>query len=209
MSAAARPFLTARGSRRVGCEICGLAAPAGAHVCRRCGAHLPRDGRRSLAAVWFWLIAGLALYIPANLHPMLISTYLGRVSGSTIVGGVVDLATHGAWGVAAIVFFASVVIPITKFLIIARLALMAGGGPALGAKRAIGLYEAVEFIGRWSMIDVFVVAILAALVQMGFLARLEPGPAAALFALSVACTMFSARAFDPRLIWDRIGGRHG
>lgn len=205
---AASPVLTALRAHRIGCEICGVAHPVAARHCTRCGARLPRAGRRPLALVWLWLGVGFLFYIPANLYPMLITTSLGRVLDSTIIGGVVELVQHGSWGVAGIVFFASVVIPIAKFLIIARLALMAGGGPALDAERAVTMYELVEFIGRWSMIDVFVVAILSALVQMGFLATLAPGSAAAFFALSVACTMFSARAFDPRLIWDRIGAPH-
>ncbi|QIE57849.1 paraquat-inducible membrane protein A [Pikeienuella piscinae] len=193
----------------IGCEICGRAAPFGQRACRRCGAHLPRRGRRSFAAVWVWLGLGLAFYIPANLYPMLITTNFGKVYQSTIVGGAIDLAAHGSWGVAGIVFFASVVIPIAKFLAIGRLGVMAAGGAPLAPHAALRLYEVVEFIGRWSMIDVFVVAILSALVRMGMLANVAPGPAAALFALSVGATMLSARAFDQRLIWDRIGAADG
>lgn len=200
---------TAISARYIGCEICGRAAPFGQRACWRCGAHLPRRGRRSLTAVWVWLGLGLTLYVPANLYPMLITTSFGKVSQNTIVGGAIDLAGHGSWGVAGIVFFASVVIPIAKFLAIGRLGLMVAGGPALAPHAALRLYEVVEFIGRWSMIDVFVVAILSALVRMGILANIAPGPAAALFALSVGATMLSARAFDQRLIWDRFRAADG
>lgn len=199
---------TAQRAGLIGCAYCGLAQPVGQKACSRCGSRLPHEGRRSLTWVWFWLIAGLFFYIPANLEPMLMHGQFGHESGSTIVGGVIELIEYESNGVAGVVFFASVMIPISKFLIIARLFVMAGGGPKLEAHKALHLYEVVEFIGRWSMIDVFVVAILSALIQMGFLAELKPGPAAPFFALSVACTMISARLFDPRLIWDRIGARN-
>lgn len=136
---------------------------------------------------------------------MLITRSLGREEASTILGGVVELAGHGSWGVAAIVFIASIAIPVAKFTAIALLALAVRHRVPVHGHGLMILYEVVEFIGRWSMIDIFVVAILSALVQLGFLASLAPGPAAACFALSVAFTMLAARAFDPRLIWDRIG----
>lgn len=205
MSAA---ILTARAAGLVGCELCERAAPQGARVCGQCGARLPEHGRRPLSAVWAWLVAGIVLYIPANLQPMLVTQQFGKSYPSTIVGGAIELFSHGSYGIAAIVFFASVIIPVTKFLAIGRLALIASGRAPMAPERALKLYEVVEFIGRWSMIDVFVVAILTALVQLGFIARLEPGSAAALFALSVSFTMLSARAFDPRLIWDRVGSAH-
>ncbi|MGB0409987.1 MAG: paraquat-inducible protein A [Pikeienuella sp.] len=191
------------------CTVCGRAAKiADAQAphakCSRCGAGLPKTGRRSLEAVWAWLLAGVIFYVPANAYPMLITAQFGRRSESTIVGGAFELIDHHAYFIALIVLFASVVIPIAKFVVIARLALAASGHKVMPPHRALHLYEAVEFIGRWSMIDVFVVAILAALVQMGFLGSLAPGSAAAFFALSVGATMLSARAFDPRLIWDRI-----
>ena len=202
--------VTAQQAGYVACDVCGRAAKVADLKprrvrCSRCGANLSTSGRRSLEAVWAWLLVGVIFYIPANLYPMLMTQQFGKTSGSTIVGGVFELIDHHSYAVALIVFVASVVIPVAKFAIIARLALAATGHWPMPAHRALHVYEAVEFVGRWSMIDVFVVAILAALVQMGFLASLTPGPAAAFFALSVAATMLSARAFDPRLIWDKIG----
>ena len=114
----------------------------------------------------------------------------------------IDLAHHGAWDIAAVVFFASIVIPVTKFVVILYLVYSIRYHARLAMHARIHLYEAIEFIGRWSMIDVFVVAILTALVQLGFLASINPGSAAVFFALSVAFTMLSAQALDPRLIWD-------
>ena len=157
---------------------------------------------RSLQRVWAWWIAGLICYVPANLYPMLVTRTLGSVTDSTIVGGAVDLAHHGAYGVAAIILIASVLIPVGKFLAIAYLALSVRRGSQVSSSRRHHLYEIVEFIGRWSMIDVFVVAILSSLVQLSFAASIRPGPAALTFALSVVFTMLSAQSFDPRLIWD-------
>ena len=169
------------------------------------GARLVQPDRRSLQAVWAWWLAGLIFYLPANVLPMLrTQTFLGLAGNteSTILGGVVELMHYGNYGIAVIVFVASIVVPIGKFLVIAWLARVAGKPASVeSAHTRLRALEAVEFIGRWSMIDVFVVAILSALVQLGFVASIHPGPAAVSFALSVAFTMLSAQSFDPRLIW--------
>lgn len=196
------PLLTARRAGLLGCRTCGKVSPAGTRRCPRCGARLHARAPASLQRVWAWLLVGLICYVPANVLPMMTTTTIGRSTESTILGGVVELAHHGAYGIAAIVLVASVAIPVAKFLLIALLALSIHRPLSIPAHTRIHLYEAVEFVGRWSMIDVFVVAILAALIQMGFVAAVEPGPAAIFFALSVAFTMLSAQAIDPRLIWD-------
>lgn len=196
--------LSARRAGLVGCTTCGLVAEAGQVHCERCGARLHSRKPASLQRVWALLIVGLIFYIPANLYPMLITTTFGRTSEATIIGGVIELVDYGSWGVAAIVFLASVVIPIGKFVVIAYLAYSARNPVRASIHARIRLYNIVEFIGRWSMIDVFVVAILTALVQIGFFASINPGPAAVFFALSVAFTMVAAQSMDPRLIWDTI-----
>lgn len=196
------PLLTARGAGLVGCRTCGKVSPAGVPTCPRCGTRLHSRAPASLQRVWAWLLVGLICYVPANALPMMTTTTLGFSMEATILGGAVELARHGAYAIAAIVLVASVAIPVTKFLLIALIALSIQFPIAIPAHTRIHLYEVVEFVGRWSMIDVFVVAILAALIQMGFLAAVEPGPAAIYFALSVAFTMLSAQAIDPRLIWD-------
>lgn len=202
---AAAPIMTAHRARLIGCRGCGRVWPESQELCNRCGSQLVPPDRRCLQAVWAWMAAGIIFYIPANLFPMLrTETFAGLQgnSNATIVGGVIELVRYGNWGVALIVFVASVVVPIGKFVAITWLAL-AVGRPATvaSAHRRLHVFEVVEFIGRWSMIDVFVVAILSALVQLGFVASIHPGPAAASFALSVAFTMLSAQSFDPRLIW--------
>ena len=141
-------------------------------------------------------------YIPANLYPMLLTSTLVERSESTIIGGAVELAEHGAWGIATIVFVASVVIPMGKFMAIIYLAISVQRKSRENRHGRHKAYEAVEFIGRWSMIDVFVVAILSALVQLDTIATINPGIAAVSFALSVIFTMLSAQSFDSRLIWD-------
>jgi paraquat-inducible protein A len=159
----------------------------------------------SLGRVWGWWSAGLCAYVPANLYPMLQTEFLGRTTQSTIVGGVIDLFHHGAYFVGAIVFLASVLIPVSKFLAIGYLALSIRRHAHLSQHTRTVLYEIVEFVGRWSMVDVFVVAILAALVNLGFVMTFRPGTAAVFFALSVAFTMVSALSLDPRLIWELSG----
>jgi paraquat-inducible protein A len=168
----------------------------------RCGARLSSRDDTSLQRVWAWLFAGLVAYVPANLYPMLETTTLGRTADNTLMGGVIELFIHGSYGIAAIVFIASIMIPVGKFVAIAYLAMVVARGDGRLAHARHRTYEVVEFIGRWSMIDVFVVAILSSLIQLGSAASVKPGIAALSFALSVAFTMLSAMSFDSRLIWD-------
>lgn len=157
---------------------------------------------RSLSRVWAWLTVGIICYVPANIYPMLLTRTLFVTQESTIVGGAVEIAHHGSYGIAAIIIAASVLIPVGKFFAIAYLALSLKHRVKMSAHGRHRLYEIVEFIGRWSMIDVFVVAILSSLVQLSAVASINPGPAAITFALSVIFTMLAALSFDPRMIWD-------
>ena len=201
----AAPVLTAHRAGLAGCHRCGRVWPQDQARCHRCGAHLVAPDRRGLQRVWAWWLAGLIAYIPANVFPMMSTqTFAGLAGNSeaTILGGVVELMHYGSYDIALIVFVASVIVPVGKFLAIAWLAVVAGRPASVEqAHSRLKVYEVVEFIGRWSMIDVFVVAILSALVQLGFVASIRPGPAAVSFALSVAFTMLSAQSFDARLIW--------
>ena len=199
------PVMTAHRAGLLGCNRCGRVWPSDRRHCHRCGAHLVPPDRRGLQKVWAWWFAGLICYLPANLFPMMRTETFAGLAGSseaTILEGVVELIHHGSFDIALIVFVASIVVPIGKFLAIAWLATVAGRPATVDQAHArLKVYEVVEFIGRWSMIDVFVVAILSALVQLGFVASVHPGPAAVSFALSVAFTMLSAQSFDARLIW--------
>ncbi|MDA7427602.1 paraquat-inducible protein A [Primorskyibacter aestuariivivens] len=195
-------LITARAAGLLACTRCGRVHRREATACQRCGTTLAPESRRPLQAVWAWLLAGIIVYIPANIYPMLRTSTLLENHESTIVGGAIDLLHYGNYGVAAIVFIASILIPVGKFIAIGYLALSIGRAGILSAHSRHRLYEVVEFIGRWSMIDVFVVAILSALVQLGTVATINPGVAAVSFTLSVAFTMLAAQSFDPRLIWD-------
>lgn len=195
-------LITAREAGLVACGRCGRLHPIAEAYCERCSAPLESRDFESPQKVWAWLFAGLVAYVPANVYPMLRTSQLGKTTDSTIVGGVFDLIHHGSIGIAAIVFFASVVIPVGKFLAIAYLAISVQRKSLMNQHNRHKLYEVVEFVGRWSMIDVFVVAILSALVQFDTLASINPGIAAFSFAISVVFTMLSAQSFDARLIWD-------
>ncbi|MCZ4261980.1 paraquat-inducible protein A [Limimaricola sp. G21655-S1] len=195
--------VTAREAGFVACTRCTRVWPMGTERCGRCGKPLVSRDTHSLSRVWAWWVAGLMCYFPANLYPMLRTQVLFTVSEDTIVGGAIELALHGAPFVALIILVASVAIPIGKFAAIAWLAISVRRGSVATPHARHRLYEIVEYIGRWSMIDVFVVAILTALVQLNLAASIKPGPAALAFALSVIFTMLSAQSFDPRLIWDR------
>ncbi|MDA8586874.1 paraquat-inducible protein A, partial [Rhodobacteraceae bacterium] len=177
--------LTADVAGLLGCQRCARVWPSNTKRCARCGARLSPRNRKGMFWVWFWWVAGLAAYIPANLWPMLETRVLLTRSDDTIVAGAWKLATHGSILIAVVILLASVVIPLCKFAAIAILARSVTGNGGLTPNWNHRLFEAVEYIGRWSMIDVFVVAILSSLVQFSVIATVKPGPAALAFALSV------------------------
>ncbi|MEM6304447.1 MAG: paraquat-inducible protein A [Pseudomonadota bacterium] len=186
----------------VACTRCTRAWPLGTKTCGRCGKKLVSRDRLSLQRVWAYWLVGFMCYIPANLFPMLRTETLFSAQEDTIIGGAVELARYGNLGIAAIILFASVVIPLGKFWAIAFLALSVQQEKATSTRFRSLIFEVVEYIGRWSMIDIFVVAILSSLVQLKSLATITPGAASLFFALSVIFTMLSAQAFDSRMIWD-------
>lgn len=196
------PPLTARAAHLVACTTCGRVHPAETRTCVRCGAALSSRDDTSLQRVWAWMIAGLFAYGFANYYPMLQTTTLGKTTSNTLLGGVIELFIHGSYAIGMIVFVASIVIPVFKFWVIARLSWQVRYPGTSTAHRRHKMYEIVEFIGRWSMIDVFVVALLSSLVQLGSAISVHPGIAAVSFALSVAFTMLAALSFDCRMIWD-------
>lgn len=168
-------------------------------TCRRCGSSI-RNETFNTQKSWAYLITAMIAYVPANLYPMLITKQFGSVEDSTILGGVVMLWEHGSYPIAAIIFFASIVIPVMKFLVLIYL-LISVKYP-IGKDRKINkhkLYYMTEAVGPWSMIDVFVVAILAALIHLANV-QIVAGTAATAFAISVFFTLMAAHAFDERLI---------
>lgn len=186
----------------VGCHNCGAVHDGAAGECRTCGANLHSRLPNSLQKVWAWLITGVFFLIPANLYPLLSNKFLGHTEGHTIIEGIVIFMKTGSYFVAIVILVASLVIPIFKVAVIALLALSVQFGWNLSNHTRLLLYEFVEFIGRWSMIDVFVVALLTGLVHLGALFAIVPGTGAICFAMSVICTMISAQCMDSKLIWD-------
>ncbi|WP_296419742.1 paraquat-inducible protein A [Pseudooctadecabacter sp.] len=186
----------------VTCRRCSRVWPIETEVCARCGHAVQSRDITSLQRVWAFWVLGFMCYIPANMFPMLQTRTLLQVQEDTIIGGAVELFHYGSPGVAAIILIASVVIPVAKFMAIAFLAISVTRPSKVSPHQRTVLYEVVEYIGRWSMIDIFVVAIMASLVQLNTLAAINPGSASLFFALSVIFTMLSAQAFDSRMIWD-------
>lgn len=195
-------ILSAKELGVIACTRCTRVWPAKTPRCGRCGQRLVSRDAKSLQRVWALWLVGFMCYIPANLYPMLQTRTLLSVQEDTIVGGAIELFHHGAVGIALIILLASVVIPLIKFMAIGFLAISVKRASAMSKHHRQMLYEVVEYIGRWSMIDIFVVAIMSSLVQLNTVAAVNPGLASLFFALSVIFTMLSAQAFDSRMIWD-------
>ena len=171
-------------------------------LCTRCGALIHARRPNSLTRTWALLITAAILYIPANLLPIMTVSSLGQGDPSTIMSGVIQLVQHGMFPIAAVVFIASILVPTFKLVGIGLLLFSVQRHQPLSAQQRIVMYRFIEFIGRWSMLDIFVIAILVALVNFGRLASIEANLGAAAFASVVILTMLAAVTFDPRLIWD-------
>lgn len=193
-------------SSSVACGICGqLSRPARsgeAGRCPRCGAALAERHHFSIQTTWALVIAAAILFVPAMAFPVLVTTTFGSSEPSTILGGVVFLYQEGSWMLALIVLVASVVVPIGKLVALGYLMVTVQRGSAKSNHDRTRLYRLVELIGRWSMLDVFVVAFITALVQLDPLMSVAPGIGVMYFMAVVVLTMFAAHSFDPRLIWN-------
>ncbi|PID60101.1 MAG: paraquat-inducible membrane protein A [Gammaproteobacteria bacterium] len=186
------------------CHACGALHVLGKpRYCRRCGNTVRSRFRNSLQRTWAFLLVGMIVYVPANVYPIMATYSFSGDTTDTIFSGVLSLIDTGNVGIAIIVFTASIIIPIAKFIAIAFLALSIQLRVNLTEHTRHRLHAITEFIGRWSMIDVFVVAVLTASIQLGSIRSVEPGIGINAFAASVVFTMLAANALDPRLIWDR------
>jgi paraquat-inducible protein A len=185
-----------------------VAAPVAQHgQCPRCHAPLHRRKPNSLARTWALLLTSVVLYIPANVLPVMTVTSLGRAQADTIMSGVVYLFVHGQWPLAVLIFFASVFVPLAKILTLGFLAASVGRRSSWRPVDRTRMYRLTELLGRWSMVDIYVVTILVALVKLGNLATIEAGLGAVFFGAVVVVTMIAAEGFDPRLIWDAMEDR--
>jgi paraquat-inducible protein A len=200
----------------LGCHVCELVVPEQAALrdhqgrlrCPRCGDVLHRRKPQSLQRTWALVIAASLFYVPANLFPVMAVTSLGQTQADTIFSGVVFLLQHGMWPLAAIVFIASIFVPLLKLVILIFLLISVQRGSRWRPRDRTKLYRVTEAIGRWSMVDVYVVTILVALVRLGNLASIEAQAGAVFFCAVVIITMFAAMSFDPRLIWDAMEQDH-
>ena len=195
------------------CHSCGQLALPGAHAhhvwCPRCGAPLHFRKTDSVGRTWAYLIAAVILYIPANVLPVMETASLFGAQTDTIMSGVVYLWVSGSWPLAVVVFTASVLVPLAKILALTFLVVTVQVRTTWAAQERTRLYRIVELVGRWSMLDIYVIALLVALVQLKAVATIKAGPAAMAFAAVVVLTMLAAMSFDPRLIWDPLEDKHG
>jgi paraquat-inducible protein A len=198
----------AEGQGLCSCHACNLVSRinqvAGEADCPRCGASLYFRKPGSVSRCWSLLIAAYILYIPANLLTMMETGSLFSYRKDTILSGVVHLWETGSWGIAAIVFIASVTIPLLKLVSLTLLLVSVQFRSKWNPRQRTRLYRLVEFVGRWSMLDIYVVTLLAALVQLGAMATVKAGPASLAFGAVVVLTMLASIQFDPRLIWDPL-----
>jgi paraquat-inducible protein A len=208
---------TAADAGLLSCLTCGLLShPASdeedASACPRCGRRLHLRKPYSMLRSWTFLVAAIVLYLPANLLPIMETESL--VMGShvdTIMSGIVLLWKSGSWPLAVIVFIASIMVPLLKMLSLLTILIAVHRGVSVHCHDLAKLYRLLEIIGRWSMLDIFVVAILVTLVQLQLVANVTPGKGALAFGAVVVLTMLATMSFDPRLIWDSAehAKRHG
>lgn len=192
-----------------------LSRPAGKGepaYCRRCGEKLEFRHHGAIQKTWALVIAAAICYFPANLLPVLNTTTLGTSEADTILQGVAFLYVSGSWPLALVVLIASVMIPVGKLVVLVYLLVTVQRGSVTSNRERTRLYRLVEIIGRWSMLDVFVVTFTVAMVQLQPLMSVSPGVGVLFFAAVVVLTMLAAEVFDPRLIWDSAyphQDRHG
>ena len=201
---------TAAQASLISCHACHqlsrmpAALTHGKAICPRCEAPIHLRKPNSISRTWALLIAAYILYIPANLLPVMTVISFGKGEADTILSGVKELIHAGMLPIALLVFFASITVPVLKLLSLTYLLLSVQYQSQWRPRERTKLYRITEVVGRWSMIDIFMISILIALVKLDAVATIEPGPGAISFASVVILTMFAAMSFDPRLIWDSI-----
>ena len=199
-----QPIIKASDHGLAGCHTCGKVSPVELGRCPRCGTQLHLRKPDSIESTIALMAAAAALYIPSHLLPVMTVVEIGVVTPSTIIGGMMTFWRSGAYPIALVIFAASILIPLLKIASLSWLCAAAGGWvhPSPAALGRISWFT--ELLGRWSMIDIFVVGILVSLLQLGNYMAITPGPGALAFAGVVVLTMFAAMRFDPRLLWDRL-----
>ncbi len=199
-------FATAMEAGLMPCHDCGMLSKlpraAGTAHCPRCSARLHLRRPDSVSRCWAFLIAAYIVYLPANLLPIMETSSLSGTTSDTIMSGIISLWESGSWGIAAIVFSASIIVPLLKLIALTLLLISIQGRSRLGPVQRTRLYRLIRLVGRWSMLDIYVLAVLTKLVQFSFLSTVRAGPAGLYFGAVVVLTMIAVEQFDPRLIWD-------
>lgn len=188
------------------CHTCGFLSPhTDEHQhCSRCASPLHHRKHNSIETTWALLAAAFVLLIPANVYPVMTVIRFGQGEPSTILSGVLHLIESGMWGLAMIVFVASIVVPVMKLIVLSFLLISVQNKSIWRPRDRTLLYRVTEIVGAWSMVDIFLVGLLSALVSLDALSTIRPGIGAIFFAGVVVITMFAAHSFDPRLIWDNV-----
>ena len=187
----------------IGCDVCGLVVRAACtEHCPRCAHSLEHRKANSIARVWACVIGAAILYVPANILPVMTIVRGGRGGAHTIMGGVIELGENKLWGLAILVFLASVAVPLLKLAILISILVLTGRGSPVYLRWRTRMFKLIQAIGRWSMIDVFMVTIFVGLLHMGPLSNVSPDGGALAFAAVVVLTMIATEALDPRLMWD-------
>ncbi len=186
------------------CHVCHLLADLEQSHCRRCHSRLYPRIPGSLSRSWALLVAGALLYLPANLLPIMSVSNFGNTQSDTIMSGILVLIELGMAPIALIVFVASIAVPTIKLIGLGYLLLSVQHRWHTSLRQRLMMYRFIEFVGRWSMLDIFVITLLAALVNLGQLAQIQAGHGATAFAMVVVLTMFAANLFDPRLLFDGL-----
>jgi paraquat-inducible protein A len=200
--------VTAASKHLAACHLCFKLAPTGIHHCPRCGSAMHLRKNDSIQRTLALLVTACLLYIPANLYPIMYTDQLGSTEASTILGGVVLLINLDSVPVAVVIFIFSVMVPSGKLMAMFYLVWTVERHSPLDARQRSIMYRITEFIGKWSMVDVFVVSILVALVHLSGVLVIRPGVAAICFAGVVIVTIIAAASFDSRLIWDSMEERN-
>ena len=186
------------------CHDCGcLIRSNPTALCPVCGLSVTARKHNSLQHTLAYIISALCLYLPANVYPIMSVTQLGAVETHTIIGGIIELIHSDMIPIAILVLVASILVPLMKLLGLSLLLVCVHYRWQVNARLFTIMYRIIAFVGRWSMLDIFMISILVSLIDLGGVAQVIAGPAATAFAAVVVLTMFAAKSFDPRLIWDQ------
>ena len=196
----------------IACHTCTLLVPEtslgihGQGACPRCGTPLHSRKINSITRTWALIVAASLLFIPANIYPVMTVIQLGREYPNTILSGVIHLIEGDMWILAFIIFFASIMVPVLKLIVLSFLLITVKKNSLWRSRDRTLLFRITEIVGAWSMVDIYVVAILTGLVNFGTLSTIRPGIGVAFFSAVVVMTLFAAHSFDSRLIWDHMKG---